>query len=321
MLKPALSRGEIQCIGATTLDEYRKYFERDAALERRFQTVIVEEPSPEEAMEILRGIKGRYEAHHRVRYENESLEAAVLLSKRYVMDRFLPDKAIDLMDEAGSKKKIENAVRPPVLSEIEEEIRSLSEEKLALVSTQNYERAAHVRDRVRELKLRLEEARSEWETGLETEQNVVSAQDIQEVVSQITGIPLSKLLESESERLLNLEGEMHRSVIGQDDAIRAIAGAIRRSRAGISNPRRPMGSFIFLGPTGVGKTLVAKKLAEYLFGSVDSLIRIDMSDYMEKHNLSRLTGAPPGYIGYDEGGLLTERIRRKPFKPVASRTL
>ncbi len=213
-------------------------------------------------------------------------------------------------------KKIENAVRPPILSEIEEEIRSLSEEKLALVSTQNYERAAHVRDRVRELKLRLEEARSEWETGIESGQNVVSAQDIQEVVSQITGIPLSKLAESETQRLLKLEDEIHRSVVGQDDAIRAIASAIRRSRAGISNPKRPMGSFIFLGPTGVGKTLVAKKLALALFGSEEALVRIDMSDYMEKHNLSRLTGAPPGYVGYDEGGLLTERIRRKPFAVV-----
>jgi len=316
MLKPALSRGEIQCIGATTLDEYRKYFEKDAALERRFQTVIVEEPSEAEAVEILKGIKERYEAHHRVRYEPEAIEAAVGLSKRYVTDRFLPDKAIDLMDEAGSKKKIENAVRPPVLSEIEEEIRSLSEEKLALVSTQNYERAAQVRDRVRELKLRLEEARAEWETGIESGQNVVFAQDIQEVVSQITGIPLAKLAESEAERLLRLEDEIHRSVVGQDGAIRAIASAIRRSRAGISNPKRPMGSFIFLGPTGVGKTLVAKKLALALFGSEEALVRIDMSDYMEKHNLSRLTGAPPGYVGYDEGGLLTERIRRKPFAVV-----
>jgi ATP-dependent Clp protease ATP-binding subunit ClpC len=316
MLKPALSRGEIQCIGATTLDEYRKYFERDAALERRFQTVMVDEPGIEEAVEILRGIKGRYEAHHRVRYEDGALEAAVSLSKRFIMDRFLPDKAIDLMDEAGSRKKIENAVRPPILAEIEEEIRQLSEEKLALVSTQNYERAAAVRDRVRELKQRLEEARAEWESGLAEGQNVVSSADIQEVVSQMTGIPLSRLAESESQRLLNLERELHRSVVGQDDAIKAIASAIRRSRAGISNPRRPMGSFIFLGPTGVGKTLVAKQLAEYLFGSVDALVRIDMSDYMEKHNLSRLTGAPPGYVGYDEGGTLTERIRRKPFAVV-----
>jgi ATP-dependent Clp protease ATP-binding subunit ClpC len=313
MLKPALSRGEIQCIGATTLDEYRKYFEKDAALERRFQLVIVDQPSPEEAVAILEGIKKKYESHHRVSYTDDAVKAAVLLSQRYIMDRFLPDKAIDLLDEAGSKKKIENAVRPPVLTEIEEEISALSEEKMALVSTQNYERAAGVRDRVRELKSKLDESRQEWEENLKQGRNAVTARDIQEVISQITGIPLSRLAESEAEKLLRIEEELHKKVVGQDEAITSVASAIRRSRSGISNPRRPLGSFIFLGPTGVGKTLAAKTLAEYLFGSVDALVRIDMSDYMEKHNVSRLTGAPPGYVGYDEGGLLTERIRRKPY--------
>jgi ATP-dependent Clp protease ATP-binding subunit ClpC len=313
MLKPALSRGEIQCIGATTLDEYRKYFEKDAALERRFQLVIVDQPSPAEAVAILEGIKKKYESHHRVTYSDDAIQAAVLLSQRYIMDRFLPDKAIDLIDEAGSKKKIENAVRPPALSEIEEEISSLSDEKMALVSTQNYERAAQVRDRVRELKARLDESRQEWEENLKQGMNAVTARDIQEVISQITGIPLSRLAESEAEKLLRIEEELHKKVVGQDEAIKSVASSVRRSRSGISNPRRPLGSFIFLGPTGVGKTLAAKTLAEYLFGSVDALLRIDMSDYMEKHNVSRLTGAPPGYVGYDEGGLLTERIRRKPY--------
>jgi ATP-dependent Clp protease ATP-binding subunit ClpC len=313
MLKPALSRGEIQCIGATTLDEYRKYFEKDAALERRFQLVIVEEPGQEESIAILDGIKRKYEEHHRVSYSKDAVRAAVVLSQRYVMDRFLPDKAIDLLDEAGSKKKIENAVRPPLLSEMEDEISSLSEEKMALVSTQNYERAAQVRDRVRELKAKLDSSRQEWEEDLKQGRNAVTARDIQEVISQITGIPLSRLAESEADKLLRIEEELHRKVVGQDDAIKGVASAIRRSRSGISNPRRPLGSFIFLGPTGVGKTLAAKTLAEYLFGTPDALVRIDMSDYMEKHNVSRLTGAPPGYVGYDEGGLLTERIRRKPY--------
>jgi ATP-dependent Clp protease ATP-binding subunit ClpC len=313
MMKPALSRGEIQCIGATTLDEYRKYFEKDAALERRFQTVMVDEPTAEESIEILKGIKVKYEEHHNVEYSPEAVVAAVELSKRYITERFLPDKAIDLLDESGSKKRIENAVRPEGLVAIEEEIASLSEEKLSLVSTQNYERAATVRDRVRELKAQLEAEREKWEESLHRQRALVTPQDIQEVISQITGIPLSRLEESESSKLLHLEAELHKKVIGQEGAMKAVASAIRRSRAGISNPRRPLGSFMFLGPTGVGKTLVAKTLAEYLFGNQDALVRIDMSDYMEKHNVSRLAGAPPGYVGYEEGGVLTERIRRKPY--------
>ncbi|MBN1242409.1 MAG: ATP-dependent Clp protease ATP-binding subunit [Spirochaetales bacterium] len=316
MLKPALSRGEIQCIGATTLAEYRKYFEKDAALERRFQLVLVEEPSPEQAVEILLGIKGRYEDYHGVAYARDAVEAAVSLSRRYLADRFLPDKAIDLMDEAGAKRRIEDPSRPPELPEVESEIAKLTEEKLALVSTQNYERAAEVRDRVRRLKERLESIRSAWESDSGRARGLVTEQDVREVVSDATGIPVARLEENESARLLGLEDELHRRVIGQDDAIRAVAAAVRRSRAGIADERRPLGSFVFLGPTGVGKTLVAKTLAEYLFGSEDALIRVDMSDYMEKHNASRLVGAPPGYVGYDQGGMLTEKIRRRPYSVI-----
>ena len=316
MLKPALSRGEIQCIGATTLAEYRKYFEKDAALERRFQLVLVEEPDPEQAVEILLGIKGRYEDYHGVVYGRDAVEAAVSLSRRYLADRFLPDKAIDLMDEAGAKRRIEDPSRPPELPEVEAEIAKLTEEKLALVSTQNYEKAAEVRDRVRRLKERLETIRSTWESDRGRMRGLVTEQDLREVVSDATGIPVARLGESESARLLGLEEELHRRVIGQDDAIRAVAASVRRSRAGIADERRPLGSFVFLGPTGVGKTLVAKTLAEYLFGSEDALIRVDMSDFMEKHNASRLVGAPPGYVGYDQGGMLTEKIRRRPYSVI-----
>ena len=316
MLKPALSRGEIQCIGATTLNEYKKYIERDAALERRFQTIYVNEPSVEETIQILQGIKERYEEHHNVSYTTGSLEVAAVLSRRYISERYLPDKAIDLIDEAGSRKRIDNHVRPSEVSELEKDIDRLNAEKMSLVSAQNYEKAAAVRDMVRKLKNRVDELKSEWRVSLKSEQNIVDAEDIQQVIADITGIPLARLALDESERLMNIEAELHKRVIGQDDAIKAIASAIRRSRTGLSSPSRPMGSFIFLGPTGVGKSLLAKSLAEYLFGNEESLVRIDMSDYMEKHNVSRLVGAPPGYIGYEEGGLLTEKIRRRPYSVV-----
>ncbi len=316
MLKPALSRGEIQCIGATTLNEYKKYVEKDAALERRFQTIFVDEPTVEDTIEILKGIKQQYEDHHNVSYTPGAVEVAATLSKRYVTDRFLPDKAIDLMDEAGSRKRINNSVRPSELADLEREIERLTAEKLSLVNSQNYERAAAVRDEVRELKERVERMRSEWKVTLKTEQNVVDAEDIQYVISEMTGIPLSRIAQSEQEKLLKVEAELHKRVVGQEDAIKVIASAIRRSRTGLSAPTRPMGSFVFLGPTGVGKTLLAKTLAGFMFGSEDAIVRIDMSDYMEKHNVSRLVGAPPGYVGYEEGGVLTERIRRKPYSVI-----
>ncbi len=316
MLKPALSRGEIQCIGATTLNEYKKYIEKDAALERRFQTVYVEEPTVEETIEILKGIKERYEEHHNVSYTTGALEVAAILSRRYITDRFLPDKAIDLIDEAGSRKRIMNNIRPSEVVELEKEIERLNAEKMALVTAQNYEKAAAVRDTIKQLRARVEELKNEWKVALKSDQNVVDASDIQQVISDITGIPLARLALNESERLLHIEEELHKRVIGQDEAIRTIASAIRRSRTGLSSPSRPMGSFIFLGPTGVGKSLLAKTLAEYLFGNEDALVRIDMSDYMEKHNVSRLVGAPPGYIGYEEGGLLTEKIRRRPYSVI-----
>ncbi len=316
MLKPALSRGEIQCIGATTLNEYKKYVEKDAALERRFQTIFVDEPSVEETIQILQGIKRQYEEHHNVSYTPGALEVSAMLSRRYITDRYLPDKAIDLMDEAGSRKRIHNSVRPTELADLEKEIDRLTQEKLNLVNSQNYERAAAVRDQVRELKARVEQMRNEWKVTLKTEQNVVDSEDIQYVISDITGIPLARIAQSEQEKLLHVERQLHKRVIGQDDAISVIASAIRRSRTGLSSPSRPMGSFVFLGPTGVGKTLLAKTLAEFMFGSEDALVRIDMSDFMEKHNVSRLVGAPPGYVGYEEGGILTERIRRKPYSVI-----
>jgi ATP-dependent Clp protease ATP-binding subunit ClpC len=316
MLKPVLSRGEIQCIGATTLAEYRRYFEKDAALERRFQAIQVEEPGFEETIQILSGVQKKYEAHHRVTYTPEAVNAAARLAQRYITGRFMPDKAIDILDEAGAMRKLEKGNQPPELVEIEAEIRTLSEEKNALVSIQDYEKAAGIRDRVRKLRTELESVREAWEHSSMSEGMLVTAGDIQRVVAEITGIPLTRLEEQESRRLLRIEEELHRAVIGQDDAVARIASAIRRSRAGISSPRRPIGSFIFLGPTGVGKTLLAKRLSEYLFGNEDSLVRIDMSDYMEKHNVSRLVGAPPGYIGYEEGGVLTERIRRNPYRVI-----
>jgi ATP-dependent Clp protease ATP-binding subunit ClpC len=316
MLKPALSRGELQCIGATTLNEYRKYIEKDAALERRFQSIFVEEPTVEETIEILRGIQDRYADFHHVAYDSEALEVAATLSHRYITERFLPDKAIDLLDEAGSRKKISNNVRPRELSEVETEIERLTTEKNALVSSQDYEKAASLRDMVRQLRVREEALRKDWESTLQMEASQVDAEDIQYIISEITGIPLSRIVQSESEKLLHIEDELHQRVIAQDQAISVVASAIRRSRTGLSSPKRPMGSFIFLGPTGVGKTLLAKTLAEFLFGDEDALVRIDMSDFMEKHNVSRLVGAPPGYVGYEEGGLLTEKIRRRPYSVI-----
>jgi ATP-dependent Clp protease ATP-binding subunit ClpC len=316
MLKPGLSRGDIQCIGATTLGEYRKHFEKDAALERRFQSILVEEPGLEDTLEILKGIQKRYEDHHRVNYTDGAVLLTAKLAQRYLTGRFMPDKAIDIMDEAGAMRKLESVVPPPEVAGIEAEIFQLTEEKGAMVSAQDYERAAEVRDRVRNLRTRLESVRIAWERASRTEYAMVDEGDIRRVVAETTGIPLMHLEEQESRQLLRIESELHKSVIGQDEAVRRIASAIRRARAGVSSPRRPMGSFIFLGPTGVGKTLLAKRLSEYLFGSEESLVRIDMSDYMEKHNASRLVGAPPGYIGYEEGGVLTEKIRRNPYRVV-----
>ncbi|GHV75733.1 ATP-dependent Clp protease ATP-binding protein [Spirochaetia bacterium] len=316
MLKPALSRGDIQCIGATTLAEYRKHFEKDAALERRFQAVQVNEPGLPETLNILKGIQKKYEDHHRVAYTPESVDAAAHLAQRYIVGRFMPDKAIDILDEAGAMRKLEARSNPPEISDIEAEIRLLNDEKSSLVSVQDYERAAGIRDRVRRLRERLESIRNAWEQSSRKERMVVSEGDIRRVVSETTGIPLTRLEGQESRRLLKIEEELHRSVVGQDEAVSRISSAIRRSRAGISSPKRPLGSFIFLGPTGVGKTLLAKRLSEYLFGNEDSLVRIDMSDYMEKHNASRLVGAPPGYVGYEEGGVLTEKIRRNPYRVV-----
>jgi len=316
MLKPALSRGELQCIGATTLREYRKYIEKDAALERRFQTIFINEPGVEETVEILEGIIDRYEKHHYVKYTKESLRAAAVMSDRYITDRFLPDKAIDLIDEAGSVKRIENAIRPDNLKVLEQEIDQLTREKKNFVSNQDYEKAAAVRDKVRDIKSKIDDFNKGWQKHKEKIRVAVDVIDIENVISDITGIPLARIVQKESEKLLETEIELHKTVIGQNEAINAIASSIRRSRTGLSSPDRPMGSFIFLGPTGVGKTLLAKTLAQFLFGNNDALIRIDMSDFMEKHNISRLVGAPPGYVGYEEGGLLTEKIRRRPYSVI-----
>lgn len=316
ILKPALSRGEIQCIGATTLNEYKKYVEKDAALERRFQPVIVSEPSVDETVEILEGLAERYGSFHNVEYTPGALEAAAHLSNRYMTDRYLPDKAIDLIDEAGSRRKISQYSLPKEILDMEARVESLTREKTELVNHQDYERAAAIRDDVRRLKSQIEETRSRWEGSLKQTRNTVDAVDIQNILAEITGIPLSTLVQTEAEKLLNVEKILHQAVIGQEEAVNAIASAIRRSRIGLQSPKRPLGSFIFLGPTGVGKTLLAKTLAEYLFGNPEALIRIDMSDFMEKHNVSRLVGAPPGYVGYEEGGLLTEKVRRRPYSVI-----
>ena len=314
IMKPALSRGEIQIIGATTTKEYTKHIEKDLALERRFQVVKVEEPGDKETEEILNGIKERYENYHRVIYDSEVIPAIVKLSRRYIPEKVLPDKAIDIMDEAGAAKKIQEEARPTELSDLEKSISQLIEEKKALVQNQDYESAALVRDKVIDLKRRLNHYSDLWQNN--NGKKRVTVVDIEHIISEMTGIPIEHLTSSETDRIVHMEDELHNTVIGQNSAVSVISGAIRRSRAGISSPKHPVGSFIFLGPTGVGKTQLAKALAKYLFGSEEALIRIDMSDYMEKHTASRLVGAPPGYVGYEEGGVLTEKVRRHPYSVV-----
>ena len=316
VLKPALSRGEIQCIGATTLDEYRKYVEKDAALERRFQTILVEPPNKEEALEILRGLRDNYEAHHRVRITDEALDAAVELSNRYITGRCLPDKAIDVLDEAGARIRLATMTKPPDLTEIEKEIERLQIEKDESVKNADYERAALLRDEAQKMQQKKEEMQVKWREDNNESEGLVDEEVIAEVVSMITGVPLTRLKKEEVARLLELENELHKRVVSQDEAIKVVAKCIRRSRSGLKDPKRPMGCFIFVGPSGVGKTLLARALAEFLFGNEDALIQLDMSEYMEKHNVSRLVGAPPGYVGFEEGGQLTERIRRRPYSVV-----
>ncbi len=313
VLKPALSRGEIQCIGATTFDEYRKYIEKDAALARRFQSIHVDEPTIEHTLEILKGLRDRYEAHHRVQITDEALHSAVELSHRYISGRVLPDKAIDVIDEAGARIRIKSMTMPPDLAEIEREIERLMAEKDEAVKNADYERAAELRDKCESLRMKKEEMQKEWRNRSKEVDGIVDENIVAEVVSMMTGVPLKRLEKDEAQRLLSLEDELHKTVVSQNEAISAIARSVRRSRSGLKDPNRPMGSFIFLGPSGVGKTLLAKTLAEFLFGDEDALITIDMSEYMEKHNVSRLIGAPPGYVGYEEGGQLTERVRRRPY--------
>jgi len=314
ILKPALARGELQTIGATTLDEYRKYLERDAALERRFQQVRVEEPSVDDSVQILRGLRDRYEAHHRVTITDDALKAAAELSDRYIQDRHLPDKAIDLIDEAASRLRIKSMSAPPRYRELEDEIERVRKEKEASIENQEFEKAASLRDKERKLTQKKRELEEQWRSSESTEeQPQVGEEEIADIVSMWTGIPVFKLTEAESARLVRMEEELHKRVVGQEEAIVAVAKSIRRARAGIKDPKRPTGSFIFLGPSGVGKTELARTLAEFLFGDEDAMIQVDMSEYMEKHSVSRLVGSPPGYIGYDEGGQLTEAVRRKPY--------
>ena len=316
VLKPALARGEVQCIGATTFDEYRKYIEKDAALERRFQTIPVEPPTREETLDILRGLQDRYENHHKVHFTDEALFQAVELSIRYISGRCLPDKAIDVIDEAGARVRLKNMTPPPDLAEIEAKIEKLQQEKDLAVKEADYERAAALRDDAQRLLDEKAEVQKKWQSESTEISAQVDNEIIAEVVSKMTGVPLTRLEKKEAQRLLELEAELHNTVVSQDEAINAVAKAVRRSRSGLKDPNRPMGSFIFIGPSGVGKTLLARALAEFMFGDADALIQIDMSEYMEKHNVSRLVGAPPGYVGYEEGGQLTERIRRRPYAVV-----
>jgi len=316
VLKPALSRGEIQCIGATTLDEYRKYIEKDAALERRFQTILVEPPNTEDTVKILIGLRDRYEAHHRVQITDAAVAAAVELSNRYITARVQPDKSIDVIDEAGARIRLKSMSKPPDLADIEEQIERLSIEKDEAVKAADYERAAELRDQAEGLRRKKEQIQKDWRERAKEVDGTVDEEVVAEVVSKMTGIPLTRLEKAESERLLKLEDELHKTVVSQHEAITTISKSIRRARSGLKDPRRPMGSFIFVGPSGVGKTLLSKAMAEFMFGDADSLIRIDMSEYMEKHNVSRLIGAPPGYVGYEEGGQLTEQIRRRPYSVV-----
>lgn len=316
ILKPSLARGEIQVIGATTLNEYRKYIEKDSALERRFQPITVGEPSVEETILILKGLRDRYEAHHRVSIKDDALEAAANLSQRYIQDRFLPDKAIDLIDEAASKKRLKAFTAPPNLKQLEDDIAKLENEKEESIRHQEYEKAAKIRDKESKLKTKLETEKKSWTSRNQKDNSEVTEEDIAEIIASWTGIPVKQLTEEESQRLLRIEEILHKRVIGQNEAVTAVAKAIRRGRMGLKDPKRPTGSFIFLGPTGVGKTELSKALAEAIFGDENATIRVDMSEYMEKHSVSRLVGSPPGYVGYDEGGQLTEKVRRKPYSVV-----
>src|SRR3989442_3191428 len=316
VLKPALSRGEIQCIGATTFDEYRKYIEKDAALARRFQPITVDPPSKEDTIAILKGLRDRYDAHHRVQILDAALVSAVEMSDRYITGRCLPDKAIDVLDEAGARIRLRSMTKPPNLAELEEQIERLSIQKDEAVKNAEYEEAARLRDSAEALRSKKEEMQRQWREKAKEIDGVVDEEVIAEVVSKMTGVPLTRLEKEEATRLLELENELHKRVVSQDEAIKAIAKTIRRARSGLKDPHRPMGSFLFLGPSGVGKTLLSKALAEFMFGDEDAMIMIDMSEYMEKHNVSRLIGAPPGYVGYEEGGQLTERIRRRPYSVV-----
>ncbi|AMV17523.1 ATP-dependent Clp protease ATP-binding subunit [Planctomyces sp. SH-PL14] len=316
VLKPALSRGEMQCIGATTLDEYRKYIEKDAALERRFQSVMVDPPGKDQAVEILKGLKDRYESHHRVQYTDDALEKAVELSNRYITGRCLPDKAIDVIDEAGARIRLKSMVRPPDLKDLEEEIERLNAQKEEAVASQDFEKAASLRDSADKLKKKKENINREWRQKSKETDGVVDAEVIAEVVAKMTGVPLTRMSSEDTVRLLEMEKELHKRVVSQDQAIKVVCKAVRRARAGLKDPKRPMAAFLFSGPTGVGKTLLAKTLAEFMFGDEEALIQIDMSEYQERHNVSRLIGAPPGYVGYEEGGQLTEKIRRRPYAVV-----
>ncbi len=316
IMKPLLARGELQCVGATTLNEYHKYIEKDSALERRFQPVMVGEPTKEESVAILHGLRDRYEAHHRVRITDEAIEAAVQLSDRYIADRFLPDKAIDLIDEAASRVRIKAFTAPPDMKEQEARLEALGKETEEAVAHEDFEKAAQLRDEKKRLQNEIAQRRKEWEQRREGRVEIVGEEEVAQIVSSWTGIPVSRMTEGEAERLLHLEETLHSRVIGQDEAVAAVARAVRRARAGIKDPQRPIGSFIFLGPTGVGKTELCKALGEALFGDENSLIRIDMSEYMEKHSVSRMIGSPPGYVGYEEGGQLTEKVRRKPYSIV-----
>ena len=316
IIKPALSRGELQCVGATTLNEYRKYIEKDAALERRFQTVKVEAPTVEEAIQILKGLRPKYEAHHKAKLTDEALETAVKLSERYITGRFLPDKAIDVMDEAGARARINAMTRPPDVKEIEREIEEIRVEKEAAIKAQDFEKAASLRDKEKQAKEKLDTILTQWREEREEREVLVTADDMMHIVSKVTGVPLQRMEQKETQKLLAMETEMKQRVIGQDLAVTAISKALRRSRADLKDPRRPIGSFVFLGPTGVGKTFLARTLAEFMFGDSDALIQIDMSEYMEKFTASRLIGSPPGYVGYEEGGQLSEAVRRRPYSVV-----